>query len=84
MTFCNLSVSPLHREERQKLNMMQKTGLDTLIRSAMESNALQCDVTRHYIYRRYEEEKLIEKQRKKKEKEDKLANIKERNKKNPK
>ena len=33
MTFCNLSVSPLHREERQKLNMVQKTGLDTLIRS---------------------------------------------------
>ena len=32
MTFCNLSVSPLHREERQRLNMMQKTGLDTLIR----------------------------------------------------
>ena len=78
-------MSPLHREERQKLNMMQKTGLDTLIRSVMESNALQCEVTRlKYIYRRYEEEKLIEKQRKKKEKEDKLANIKERNKKNPK
>ena len=36
------------------------------------------------IIRRYEEEKLIEKQRKKKEKEDKLASIKERNKKNPK
>ena len=35
MTFCNLSVSPLHREERQKLNMMQKTGLDTLIRSVI-------------------------------------------------
>ena len=34
LTFCNLSVLPLHREERQKLNMMQKTGLDTLIRSA--------------------------------------------------
>ena len=49
MTFCNLSVSPLHREERQKLNMMQKTGLDTLIRLVMESNALlalQCDLTR--------------------------------------
>ena len=44
MTFCNLSVSPLHREERQKLNMMQKTGLDTLIRSVMESNALHCNV----------------------------------------
>jgi len=64
LTFCNLSVSPLHREERQKLNNMHKTGLDTLIR--------------------HEEEKLIEKQRKKKEKEDKLASIKERNKKNPK
>ena len=35
LTFCNLSVSPLHREERQKLNMMQKTGLDTLIRSVI-------------------------------------------------
>jgi len=62
LTFCNLSVLPLHREERQKLNMMQKTGLDTLIR--------------------YEEEKIIEKQRKMKEKEEKLKNIKERNKKN--
>merc|ERR1719471_1848257 len=61
LTFCNLSVLPLHREERQKLSIVQKTGLDTLIR--------------------YEEEKLIEKKRKKQEKEDKLKIIKDRNKK---
>jgi len=61
LTFCNLSILPLDREEKQRLNMMQKTGLDTLIR--------------------HEEEKLIEKKRKKQEKEDKLKNIKERNRK---
>ena len=33
LTFCQLSVTPLHREERQKLQQMQKTGLDQLIRS---------------------------------------------------
>ena len=42
LTFCNLSVSPLHREERQKLNMMQKTGLDTLIRSGEKKNNRRC------------------------------------------
>ena len=33
LTFCQLSVTPLHREERQKLQQMQRTGLDQLIRS---------------------------------------------------
>ena len=34
LTFCQLSVAPLHREERQRLQQMQRTGLDQLIRSA--------------------------------------------------
>jgi len=61
LTICQLSVVPLHKEERQRLNLMQKTGLDTLIM--------------------LEEEKIIEKKKKKQEKEDKIKNIKERNKK---
>merc|ERR1719225_981205 len=36
LTFCQLSVTPFHREERQKLQQMQRTGLDQLIRSEEE------------------------------------------------
>ena len=32
LTFCQLSVAPLHREERQRLQQMQRNGLDQLIR----------------------------------------------------
>merc|ERR1719242_2425778 len=36
LTFCQLSVTPLHREERQRLQQMQRNGLDQLIRSEEE------------------------------------------------
>jgi len=36
LTFCQLSVAPLHREERQRLQQMQRTGLDQLIRCEEE------------------------------------------------
>merc|ERR1719340_39649 len=59
LTFSRLVVVPLPKEE-VRLNKMQKTGLEKLVR--------------------YEEDKLLEKRRRKLEREEKQAAIKEKNK----
>ena len=78
LTFCQLSVTPLHREERQKLQQMQRTGLDQLIRSVRQRSSVMI-----FYLPRSEEEKIIEKKKKKLEKEEKLRQIKERNRNQP-
>jgi len=60
LTFSRLVVLPLPKEEVVRLNKMQKTGLEKLVR--------------------YEEDKLLEKRRRKLEREEKAAAIKEKNK----
>jgi len=60
LTFSRLVVVPLPKEEVVRLNKMQKTGLEKLVR--------------------YEEDKLLEKRRRKLEREEKAAAIKEKNK----
>merc|ERR1719318_1726106 len=60
LTFSRLVVVPLPKEEVVRLNKMQKTGLEKLVR--------------------YEEDKLLEKRRRKLEREEKQAAIKEKNK----